>query len=116
MLLFLFSQEDFLDLTVSVRGVSGLEEALWNMFVEEEMFEGNNLYRCSRCDQLVRAAKVSHLSELKLFLSEVILFICPSRPYTMKNLAKSPIIYIFKGVMSYFCFIIYPEVYYCLEV
>jgi len=57
--IFLFSQEDFLDLTVSVRGVSGLEEALWNMFVEEEMFEGNNLYRCSRCDQLVRAAKVS---------------------------------------------------------
>lgn len=88
MLLFLLSQEDFLDLTVSVRGVSGLEEALWNMFVEEEMFEGNNLYRCSRCEQLVRAAKVSHIAELRLFLSEVKVFICPSRLYTMENFCK----------------------------
>lgn len=52
------SQEDFLDLTVCVRGVSSLEEALWSMFVEEEVFEGNNLYRCSHCDQLVNATKV----------------------------------------------------------
>uniref|UniRef100_A0A8C2BL82 Ubiquitin carboxyl-terminal hydrolase n=1 Tax=Cyprinus carpio TaxID=7962 RepID=A0A8C2BL82_CYPCA len=62
-------QEDFLDLTVSVRGVSGLEEALWNMFVEEEMFEGNNLYRCSRCEQLVRAAKSAKLRKLPPFLT-----------------------------------------------
>uniref|UniRef100_A0A671T6Y0 Ubiquitin carboxyl-terminal hydrolase 40-like n=1 Tax=Sinocyclocheilus anshuiensis TaxID=1608454 RepID=A0A671T6Y0_9TELE len=62
-------QEDFLDLTVSVRSVSGLEEALWNMFVEEEMFEGNNLYRCSRCDQLVRAAKSAKLRKLPPFLT-----------------------------------------------
>ncbi|XP_052415178.1 ubiquitin carboxyl-terminal hydrolase 40 isoform X1 [Carassius gibelio] len=62
-------QEDFLDLTVSVRGVSGLEEALWNMFVEEEMFEGNNLYRCSRCEQLVRAAKSAKLRQLPPFLT-----------------------------------------------
>ncbi|XP_016122455.1 ubiquitin carboxyl-terminal hydrolase 40 [Sinocyclocheilus grahami] len=62
-------QEDFLDLTVSVRGVSGLEEALWNMFVEEEMFEGNNLYRCSRCYQLVRAAKSAKLRKLPPFLT-----------------------------------------------
>ncbi|KTF71583.1 hypothetical protein cypCar_00044112 [Cyprinus carpio] len=67
--IFLFSQEDFLDLTVSVRGVSGLEEALWNMFVEEEMFEGNNLYRCSRCEQLVRAAKSAKLRKLPPFLT-----------------------------------------------
>lgn len=52
-------QEDFLDLTVCVCGVSSLEEALWNMFVEEELFEGNNLYRCARCSRLVTAAKVS---------------------------------------------------------
>ena len=52
-------QEDFLDLTVCVCGVSSLEEALWNMFVEEELFEGNNLYRCGQCDRLVTAAKVS---------------------------------------------------------
>lgn len=62
-------QEDFLDLTVSVRGVSGLEEALWNMFVEEELFEGNNLYRCSKCDQLVRAAKSAKLRKLPPFLT-----------------------------------------------
>lgn len=52
-------QEDFLDLTVCVCGVSSLEEALWNMFVEEELFEGNNLYRCAQCSRLVTAAKVS---------------------------------------------------------
>ncbi|XP_051987038.1 ubiquitin carboxyl-terminal hydrolase 40 [Xyrauchen texanus] len=62
-------QEDFLDLTVSVRGVSGLEEALWNMFVEEELFEGNNLYRCSKCNQLVRAAKSAKLKKLPPFLT-----------------------------------------------
>lgn len=55
---FLFFQEDFLDLTVCVCGMSSLEEALWNMFVEEELFEGNNLYRCAQCDRLVTAAKV----------------------------------------------------------
>ncbi|XP_035250383.1 ubiquitin carboxyl-terminal hydrolase 40 isoform X2 [Anguilla anguilla] len=62
-------QEDFLDLTVSVKGVCGLEEALWNMFVEEEMFEGNNLYRCSRCDHLVTAAKSAKLRKLPPFLT-----------------------------------------------
>ncbi|KAJ8349869.1 hypothetical protein SKAU_G00249990 [Synaphobranchus kaupii] len=62
-------QEDFLDLTVSVRGVCGLEEALWNMFVEEEMFEGNNLYRCSHCDRLVTAAKSAKLRKLPPFLT-----------------------------------------------
>ncbi|KAJ8410109.1 hypothetical protein AAFF_G00211500 [Aldrovandia affinis] len=62
-------QEDFLDLTVSVRGVCGLEEALWNMFVEEELFEGNNLYRCSQCDCLVRAAKSAKLRKLPPFLT-----------------------------------------------
>lgn len=44
-----------------VCGLSSLEEALWNMFVEEELFEGNNLYRCAQCDTLVTAAKVSFL-------------------------------------------------------
>lgn len=42
-----------------VCGMSSLEEALWDMFVEEELFEGNNLYRCAQCDGLVTAAKVS---------------------------------------------------------
>lgn len=46
---------------MSVTGLGGLEEALWSMFVEEEVFDGNNLYRCSRCNVLVKATKVSLL-------------------------------------------------------
>ncbi|XP_054470070.1 ubiquitin carboxyl-terminal hydrolase 40 isoform X2 [Anoplopoma fimbria] len=62
-------QEDFLDLTVCVSGVFGLEEALWNMFVEEEFFEGNNLYRCAKCDRLVTAAKSAKLKKLPPFMT-----------------------------------------------
>ncbi|CAB1327929.1 unnamed protein product [Coregonus sp. 'balchen'] len=62
-------QEDFLDLTVCVRGVCGLEGALWDMFVEEEMFEGSNLYRCGQCDHLVTAAKSAKLRKLPPFLT-----------------------------------------------
>lgn len=51
-------QEDFLDLTVAVKNVSGLEDALWNMYVEEEVFDYDNLYHCGTCDRLVTAAKV----------------------------------------------------------
>ncbi|XP_070345457.1 ubiquitin carboxyl-terminal hydrolase 40 isoform X7 [Equus asinus] len=50
-------QEDFLDLTVTVKNVSGLEDALWNMYVEEEVFDSDNLYHCGTCDRLVKAAK-----------------------------------------------------------
>lgn len=54
-----------------VCGVSSLEEALWNMFVEEELFQGNNLYRCAHCDRLVTAAKVSgSLQTLRLNCSQ----------------------------------------------
>lgn len=52
-------QEDFLDLTVAVKNVSGLEDALWNMYVEEEIFDYDNLYHCGTCDRLVKAAKVT---------------------------------------------------------
>ncbi|KAM8914024.1 ubiquitin carboxyl-terminal hydrolase 40 isoform 2-T2 [Spinachia spinachia] len=62
-------QEDFLDLTVCVCGVSSLEEALWNMFVEEELFQGNNLYRCAQCDRLVTAAKSAKLKKLPPFMT-----------------------------------------------
>uniref|UniRef100_W5MVH3 Ubiquitin specific peptidase 40 n=1 Tax=Lepisosteus oculatus TaxID=7918 RepID=W5MVH3_LEPOC len=62
-------QEDILDLTVSVKGLSGLLEALWSMFVEEEFFEGNNLYRCSCCGNLVTAAKSAKLRKLPPFLT-----------------------------------------------
>ncbi|XP_034050856.1 ubiquitin carboxyl-terminal hydrolase 40 isoform X2 [Thalassophryne amazonica] len=62
-------QEDFLDLTVCVCGVASLEGALWDMFVEEELFEGNNLYRCAQCDNLVTAAKSAKLKELPPFMT-----------------------------------------------
>ncbi|XP_072198355.1 ubiquitin carboxyl-terminal hydrolase 40 [Excalfactoria chinensis] len=62
-------QEDFLDLTVAVKGVAGLEEALWNMYVEEEYFENENLYRCGACDKLVEASKSAKLHKLPPFLT-----------------------------------------------
>ncbi|XP_076198137.1 ubiquitin carboxyl-terminal hydrolase 40 isoform X4 [Aptenodytes patagonicus] len=62
-------QEDFLDLTVAVKGVAGLEEALWNMYVEEEYFEDENLYRCGACDKLVEASKSAKLRKLPPFLT-----------------------------------------------
>ncbi|KAJ8003711.1 hypothetical protein DPEC_G00151150 [Dallia pectoralis] len=62
-------QEDFLDLTLCVRGVCGLEGALLDMFVEEEMFEGSNLYRCGQCYRLVTAAKSAKLRKLPPFLT-----------------------------------------------
>ncbi|XP_077587868.1 ubiquitin carboxyl-terminal hydrolase 40 [Stigmatopora nigra] len=62
-------QEDFLDLTACVCGMSSLEEALYNMFVAEELFEGNNLYRCARCDRLVTAAKSAKLQKLPPFMT-----------------------------------------------
>ncbi|XP_077416096.1 ubiquitin carboxyl-terminal hydrolase 40 isoform X1 [Vanacampus margaritifer] len=62
-------QEDFLDLTACVCGLSSLEEALYSMFVEEELFEGNNLYRCAMCDKLVTAAKSAKLKKLPPFMT-----------------------------------------------
>uniref|UniRef100_A0A6J0UP59 Ubiquitin carboxyl-terminal hydrolase 40 isoform X1 n=3 Tax=Pogona vitticeps TaxID=103695 RepID=A0A6J0UP59_9SAUR len=62
-------QEDFLDLTVAVKGISGLEEALWNMYVEEEHFEKENLYRCGECNKLVEATKSAKLRKLPPFLT-----------------------------------------------
>ncbi|XP_037380148.1 ubiquitin carboxyl-terminal hydrolase 40 isoform X1 [Talpa occidentalis] len=62
-------QEDFLDLTVAVKNVSGLEDALWNMYVEEELFDSDNLYHCGTCDRLVKAAKSAKLRKLPPFLT-----------------------------------------------
>ncbi|XP_006866826.1 PREDICTED: ubiquitin carboxyl-terminal hydrolase 40 [Chrysochloris asiatica] len=62
-------QEDFLDLTVAVKNVSGLADALWNMYVEEEVFDGDNLYHCGTCDQLVTAVKSAKLRKLPPFLT-----------------------------------------------
>lgn len=54
-------QEDFLDLTVAVKNVSGLEDALWTMYIEEEVFDCDNLYHCGTCDRLVKATKVRQI-------------------------------------------------------
>ncbi|XP_040828259.1 ubiquitin carboxyl-terminal hydrolase 40 isoform X2 [Ochotona curzoniae] len=62
-------QEDFLDLTAAVRNVSGLEDALWNMYVEEEVFDYDNLYYCETCGKLVKAAKSAKLRKLPPFLT-----------------------------------------------
>lgn len=58
-----------------VCGVLSLEEALWNMFVEEELFEGNNLYRCAQCGRLVTAAKVSSSIQGILTQAKIIIFL-----------------------------------------
>ncbi|XP_042851619.1 ubiquitin carboxyl-terminal hydrolase 40 isoform X3 [Panthera tigris] len=60
-------QEDFLDLTVAVKNVSGLEDALWNMYVEEEVFDCDNLYHCGTCDRLVKAAKHERYKETSCY-------------------------------------------------
>nr|XP_045003054.1 ubiquitin carboxyl-terminal hydrolase 40 isoform X3 [Jaculus jaculus] len=62
-------QEDFLDLTVAVKNVSGLEDALWNMYVEEEVFDCDNLYHCGACGRLVKAVKSAKLRQLPPFLT-----------------------------------------------
>ncbi|XP_045151304.1 ubiquitin carboxyl-terminal hydrolase 40 isoform X3 [Echinops telfairi] len=62
-------QEDFLDLTVTVKNTSGLEDALWNMYVEEEVFDYDNLYHCGACDRLVEAVKSAKLRKLPPFLT-----------------------------------------------
>ncbi|XP_058521111.1 ubiquitin carboxyl-terminal hydrolase 40 isoform X2 [Ochotona princeps] len=62
-------QEDFLDLTAAVKNVSGLEDALWNMYVEEEVFDCDNLYYCETCGKLVKAAKSAKLRKLPPFLT-----------------------------------------------
>ncbi|XP_072496819.1 ubiquitin carboxyl-terminal hydrolase 40 isoform X3 [Notamacropus eugenii] len=62
-------QEDFLDLTVAVKNLSGLEEALWSMYVEEEFFDAENLYHCGMCDKLVSATKSARLRKLPPFLT-----------------------------------------------
>ncbi|XP_073433661.1 ubiquitin carboxyl-terminal hydrolase 40 [Dendrobates tinctorius] len=62
-------QEDFLDLTLAVKDMSSLEESLCGLYVEEEMFDGDNLYRCGACNKLVPAVKSAKLGKLPPFLT-----------------------------------------------
>lgn len=52
-------QEDFLDLSLTVAGSSGAEQSLREAYQEVEMLDGRNQYKCSNCDKLVDAKKVS---------------------------------------------------------
>ena len=52
-------EEDFLDIDVALSGRAGLEEALKQMYCDHEILEGNNQYRCERCQCLVDAKRVS---------------------------------------------------------
>ena len=54
-------EEEFQDIPVALSGQSGLQDSLKDMFIETETLEGANQYRCSNCDQLVDAKRVSTL-------------------------------------------------------
>ena len=51
-------QEDFLDLTLAVAGYAGVTDTLESYYVTKERMEGDNRYRCERCNKLVNAKKV----------------------------------------------------------
>ena len=53
--------EDFLDLCVSVSGSSRLEDSLSRMFLEPEVLDTSNQYRCDACHQLTDAVKRTRL-------------------------------------------------------
>ena len=57
-LIFIYYQEDFLDLSLAVAGHLGVKDALSDYYVEEEYLEGKNKYRCEICQKLVNAKKV----------------------------------------------------------
>ena len=55
-------EEDFLDIPVALTGRSGLQQALKEMYVDTELLDGANKYHCSKCDRLVDAKRVSHMT------------------------------------------------------
>ena len=56
--------EDFLDLCVSVSGSSTLNDSLAHMFLEPEVLDASNQYRCDACGQLTDAIKHTKLRHL----------------------------------------------------
>lgn len=61
--------EDFLDLCVSVSGSSRLEDSLRRMFLEPEVLDTSNRYRCEACGQLTDAVKHTKLRHLPPILT-----------------------------------------------
>ena len=48
-----------MDLTITVSGVANLEDGLKAMYRDIEMLDGKNQYKCSGCQKLVDASKVT---------------------------------------------------------
>ncbi|XP_069111177.1 ubiquitin carboxyl-terminal hydrolase 40-like [Argopecten irradians] len=63
------SEEDFLDLTVTVAGNVDLETGLYNAYCEMESMDGRNQYRCDNCDKLVDAKKGAKIRSLPEILT-----------------------------------------------
>ena len=61
--------EDFLDLCISVSGSSRLEDSLVRMFLEPEVLDASNRYRCDACGQLTDASKRTRLRHLPPILT-----------------------------------------------
>ena len=55
-------EEEFLDIPVALTGRTGLQQALKEMYNDKELLEGDNKYHCSKCDRLVDARRVSHMT------------------------------------------------------
>lgn len=56
-------QTDFLRLSVDIKGLTSLKQAL-NKLVEGEMLEGDNLYHCDSCSKKVKAVRRETISTL----------------------------------------------------
>ncbi|XP_064647574.1 ubiquitin carboxyl-terminal hydrolase 40-like [Lineus longissimus] len=63
------NEEHFLDLTITVAGNIGLENGLYNQYVETERLDGKNQYRCGACNKLVDAKKGARIRRLPPILS-----------------------------------------------
>ncbi len=60
-------EEEFLDLQVTVQGSNNLTNSLMNSFVFREPLNGNNQYKCEKCDKYVDAEKVGSEKYLLCF-------------------------------------------------
>lgn len=55
-------EEGYLDLPVALSSGPDLEAVLREGYIEQELLEGANQYRCERCGKLVDAKRVSHMT------------------------------------------------------
>lgn len=61
--------EDFLDLNIAIASHSNLAAVLKDMFVETELMNGKNQYRCDQCQKLVDARKGAVIKTLPSILT-----------------------------------------------